>query len=139
MSRKVGFVPIEIRSQKGQVLLVYPGENLVNADLSNKDLKHVVLAGINCSGAKFDGADLEFAHCRGTNFTGASFRNAYMVYGQFHEANFTEADFEGVNIERAKFLGANLTGIKNWHKRERDYQAKFMGATMPDGRKVDEE
>ena len=130
---------IEIKNSKGQTLFVHLGESLVNADFSNKDLKHAVLSNMNCSGANFDGADLEFAHCRGTNFTGASFKNAYMVYGQFHEANFTEADFEGVNIERAKFIDANLTNAINWHKRERDYQAKFMGATMPDGRKVEEE
>lgn len=132
-------MPVEIKSSKGQVIMVYQGESLVNADFKNKDLKHVVLTGMDCRRAIFDGADLEFAHCRGTNFTGASFKNAYMVYGQFHEANFTEADFEGVNIERAKFYSANLRGVKNWHKRERDYQAKFMGAIMPDGRKVDEE
>lgn len=130
---------VEIKNSKGEIILVFSGENLINADLSNKDLKHVVLARMDCRGAIFDGADLEFAHCRGTNFTGASFKNAYMVYGQFHEANFTEADFEGVNIERAKFIGADLTNVRNWHKRERDFQAKFMGATMPDGRKVEEE
>lgn len=130
---------VKIKNSNGQTLLVYPADNLVNADFSNKDLKHAVLANMNCTGANFDGADLEFAHCRGTNFSGASFRNAYMVYGQFHEAIFIDADFEGVNIERAKFIGADLTNIRNWHKRERDFQAKFMGATMPDGRKVDEE
>lgn len=132
-------MPVEIKSSKGELLLTYPSDSLVGANLKDKKLSHAVLAGMDCRGAIFDGADLEFAHCRGTNFTGASFKNAYMVYGQFHEANFTEADFEGVNIERAKFFNADLTNAKNWHKRERDYQAKFMGATMPDGRKVDEE
>lgn len=132
-------MPVEIKNAKGEVILVYPGENLVNADLRGKNLKDAVLTQIDCSGAIFDGADLEFAHCRGANFTGASFKNAYMVYGQFHQAKFQGADFEGVNIERAKFIGADLTGAINWHKRERDYQAKFLGATMPDGRKVDEE
>lgn len=132
-------VPIEIRNSKKEIILTYPGDSLVNADLSNKDLQHAVLTQIDCSGAIFDGSDLEFAHCRGTNFSGASFKNAYMVYGQFHEANFAGADFEGVNIERAKFINANLNGVRNWHKRERDFQAKFLGAIMPDGRKVEEE
>ncbi len=94
---------------------------------------------MDCSGANFEGADLEFAHCRGTTFNGANFKNAYMVYGQFHEAQFVEAEFEGVNIERAKFYDANLFNVKNWHKRERDFQAKFLGAILPDGRKVDAE
>ena len=130
---------VEIKNSKGEVILVYPGESLVNANLSNKDLKHAFLEQMDCTGAIFDGADLEFAHCRGANFTRASFKNAYMVYGQFHQAKFHGADFEGVNIERAKFIEAVLTGIVNWHKRERDFQAKFLGAIMPDGRKVDEE
>ena len=132
-------MPVEIKNSKGNVILVYKAESLVNADLRNQNLKDALLTQMDCSGAIFNGADLEFAHCRGTNFTGASFKNAYMVYGQFHQANFRGADFEGVNIERAKFIGADLTGVVNWHKRERDYQAKFSGATMPDGRKVDEE
>ena len=132
-------MPVEIRNSRGVMLLVYPGDNLINADLRNANLKEAVLAGMNCTGAKFDGADLEWAHCRKTIFIEASFVNTYMPYGQFHEAKFMGADFEGVNIERAKFLGANLTDVKNWHKRERDYQAKFLGATMPDGRKVEEE
>lgn len=132
-------MPVEIKNSKGEVILVYPGESLINADLRNKDLKHAFLEQMDCTGAIFDGADLEFAHCRGANFNGASFKNAYMVYGQFHQAKFQGADFEGVNIERAKFIEADLTGIVNWHKRERDFQAKFLGATMPDGRKVEQE
>ena len=132
-------MPVEIKNSKGVVILVYPNDSLVNANLKNANLKEAVLIKMDCSRAVFDGADLEYAHCRGTNFTGASFKNAYMVYGQFHEAIFVDADFDGVNIERAKFFGANLTGVKNWHKRERDFQAKFLGATMPDGRKVDQE
>ena len=132
-------MPVEIKNSKGAIILVYPDNNLIGADLKNANLKGATLAKMDCSGAVFDGADLEYAHCRGTNFTGASFKNAYMVYGQFHEAQFADADFEGVNIERAKFIGANLYGVKNWHKRERDFQAKFLSATMPDGRKVDQE
>ena len=132
-------MPVEIKNSKGEVILVYPGESLVNADLRGKNLKDALLSQMDCYGAIFDGADLEFAHCRGTNFTEASFKNAYMVYGQFHQAKFAGADFEGANIERAKFIDANLAGAKNWHKKERDYQAKFSGATMPDGRKVDAE
>jgi len=132
-------MPVEIRNPKGELLMIYLGDSLVGADLRNKDLKHAVLTKMDCAGAVFDGADLEYAHCRGANFTGASFKNAYMVYGQFHEAKFINADFEGVNIERAKFINADLSGVKNWHKRERDFQAKFLGTTMPDGRKVEEE
>lgn len=132
-------MPIEIKNSKGELLLVYPGDSLVKADLRCKNLEHAVLAGMDCTEALFDGADLEWAHCRKTIFKKASFKNAYMVYFQGHESNCEEADWEGVNIERAKFIGANLFRGRNWHKRERDYQAKFMGAIMPDGRKVDEE
>ncbi len=132
-------MPVEIKNSKGEVILIYLGESLVNADLRNKNLEHVFLEQVDCSGAVFDGANLEFAHCRGSNFTGASFKNAYMVHGQFHQAKFLGADFEGANIERAKFIKADLTGAINWDRKERDYQAKFSGATMPDGRKVDQE
>ena len=102
-------------------------------------MRGAVLADKDCSGALFDDSDLEFAHCRRTKFRRSSFRNAYMVYFQGQESDCEEANWEGANIERAKFLGANLFRGRNWHKRARDFQAKFLGAIMPDGRKVEEE
>ena len=132
-------MPVEIKNSKGEVILVYPADTLVGADLRNKPLKHAILAGQDCTEALFDNSDLEYAHCRGTKFKRASFRNAYMVYLQGHESDCEGADWEGANIERAKFINANLRGGRNWHKRERDFQAKFLGAIMPDGRKVEEE
>lgn len=132
-------MPVEIKNSKGQTIFIYQGEILARADLKNTNLEDAVLAGMNCSEAIFDGANLRFAHCRGANFSGASFRNVDMLKAQMYSTNCQGADFEGVDMERARFDNADLTGAKNWHNRERDYQAKFLGATMPDGRKVEEE
>ena len=128
---------VEVKNSKGERIFTCPGDSLVGADFRGANLKDAVLQDMDCSGAIFDNVSLENAHCRGTNFNGASFKNVDMLRGQFHAATFREADFEGVDMERAIFFNADLTGAKNWDKRARSYQAKFSGATMPDGRKAE--
>lgn len=132
-------MPITIKNSKGEVLLVYPADTLVGADLRHQNLEHAILAGMDCTGALFDHSVLVWAHCRKTIFIKASFKNADMLHIQAHESNCEEADWEGADIERGVFIKANLLNARNWYKLGRDYQAKFLGAVMPDGRKVEEE
>ncbi len=112
------------------------GLNLINADLSEMDLRNVDLRNANLSGANLrntdlsganlsranlSNADLEGTLLIGTNFTEAKLKNTYLVRANLlgailkkadlSEANIIMVNIDRVNLSDSKLYGADLRGM----------------------------
>ena len=76
--------------------------NLSGADLSSADLRSADLSGANLSGADLSGADLS-----GADLSGADLSSAYL-----RSANLRSAYLRGANLSGAYLRSANLSGAK---------------------------
>ena len=127
-------MPVEIKNLNGQVIYVYPGDTLVGADLSKQALNGKNLEYADFRAKDLTGATLERTPCRGADFSGATLNRVLMEYVDAREAKFLSGtNFTDANIERGNFRKADFTGSFSLAKVKRDFQAKFSGATMPDG------
>ncbi|MBI2062872.1 MAG: pentapeptide repeat-containing protein [Candidatus Yanofskybacteria bacterium] len=111
---------VEIKNLDGEVVFVFPGDSLVEANLSNNK---------NLGRADFRGQDMRNvnlggAHCRGADFSGAdmSGQKTCLVYAQCQDAKFVGTNLEGADMERINICGADLTGARKngartsyWH------------------------
>ena len=81
------------RNTEGRAVM--PGADLIDAELTDADLK----------GADFGGANLSYA-----DLTDADLKGAELSYAYLTDADLTGADFGGANLIRADLKGANLDG-----------------------------
>ena len=81
------------------------------ADLSNKDLSFMSLAGVNLCGANFSSANLFCASFSDTNLCRANLAGANLCDAFLVRTNLTEADICQTNFHKAKIAGANLGGV----------------------------
>jgi hypothetical protein len=83
--------------------LGHSGVNFSYVNLSNANLRRVVLAYQNLSGADFRGA-----HCNTANLIGADLRNAILREADLSGANLTGADLKGADLSAANLSSARL-------------------------------
>ena len=111
---------VEIRTQKGDVLVEVEGETLVDADLECTDLSEADLWGANLTranlerarlvGANLTRANLTRANLWGANLTRASLEGANLAGANLRMANFLYANLWEANLEGADLLGTQLGG-----------------------------
>lgn len=101
---------VEIKNLDGKVVFVYPGNSLVEADLS--DNRHLGRADFR--GQDMRNINLGRAHCREADFSGANVSGdkTCLVYAQCQGAKFIGTNLEGADMERINICGADLTGAK---------------------------
>jgi uncharacterized protein YjbI with pentapeptide repeats len=90
------------------------------------------LDGANLQGANLSGSILQLANLKGANLMLANLKGAHLHAVNLRGSNLTMANLSGANLLDADLTGANLLGA-NLQKTIL-IQAKFSGATWPDGR-----
>ncbi len=83
-------------------------------DLSNANLRRLVLPSANLRGANLSGADLgnaslKWANLTNANLTNTDFSGADLSYAQMSGANLTGANMAGANLAGANLYGATWT------------------------------
>lgn len=85
-------------------ILIGPGCNLSEQDLSGAQLEGIDLRGANLRGARLSGANF-----KGANLSGADFTNAHLVFAQMRDAIVTGTNFTNVNLTGANMVGVDLS------------------------------
>ena len=85
-------------------ILIGPGCNLSEQDLSGAQLEGIDLRGANLRGARLSGANF-----KGANLSGADFTNAHLVFTQLRDAIVTGTNFTNVNLTGANMVGVDLS------------------------------
>ena len=83
-----------------------PCQDLINADLSGRNLEGVDFTGVNMDCANLDGTRLKGAKFVGASGDGATFRSADALGVDFREAALVGADFRGADLRNAIFEAA---------------------------------
>lgn len=89
-----------------------PFADLVNCDLSGREMEGVDLSSANLTGANLDDASLFTTTLDDAVFDDASLLNTAMEDAHAHRASFMNADLRGADLNFADFEDANLTGAK---------------------------
>ena len=87
-----------------------PGADLVNCDLSGREMEGVDLSNADLTGANLNDASLFTTTLDGAIFDNASLLNTLMEDAHAHNASFINADLRGADLYFANFNNANLTG-----------------------------
>lgn len=87
-----------------------PFADLVNCDLSGREMEGVDLSHANLTGANLNDASLFTTNLVGTIFDNATFLNAMMEDAYAPGGSFINADLRGADLYFATFSNANLTG-----------------------------
>jgi len=87
-----------------------PFADLVNCDLSGREMEGVDLSNANLTGANLDDASLFTTTLDGAIFDNASLLNTIMEDAHAHDASFINADLRGADLYTANFNDANITG-----------------------------
>lgn len=103
-----------LRDTNLQGSISFRGCNLVEADLTqadlrNIDLTHTELLDADLAHADLRGADLNYADLLGTNFTLALLINTDLKYADLQEANLPDASLKRADLAHAKLSHADLT------------------------------
>ncbi len=101
------------RSRGGRFTL--KGEDLMDIDLSDADLRGLNFQATSFHEAKFKGADLRHANLQEIDYTpkeleGADLRHARLENSRFSYANLKGADLRHAHLKRAKFESTDLQG-----------------------------
>ncbi len=107
--------------------------NFFNIDLSNAQLRSVVLIGIDLRGSTLNKADLSSANLIEANLTGANLIETNLRGALLRGANFSDADLSWANLtwsnsSNSKFIRANLS-VTNFSGANL-IEADFTGAIM---------
>jgi uncharacterized protein YjbI with pentapeptide repeats len=114
-------------TQAVRVGLQAPGVNWRDSSMAQMRLD-----GANLQGANLSGSILQLANLKGANLMLANLTGAHLHAVNLQGSNLTMANLSGANLLDADLSGANLLGA-NLQKAIL-IQAKFGGATWPDGR-----
>ena len=87
-----------------------PFADLINCDLSGREMEGVDLSNADLSGANLDDANLFTTILRDATFDNASLRNTIMEDADAREASFINADMRGVDLYFALVHDADLSG-----------------------------
>ena len=98
----------------------------------DSSMVQIRLDGANLQGANLSGSILQLANLKGANLMLANLKGAHLHAVNLQGSNLTMADLSGASLLDADLKGANLLGA-NLQKTIL-IQAKFSGATWPDGR-----
>ena len=85
---------------------LFPGLNLVNANLQRMNVNHAILTGLNLQYANLTGATLEYADLRG-----ADLQHANLVGANLAGANFESANLAGARITAAQMAELRAAGL----------------------------
>ncbi|BBM87241.1 pentapeptide repeat-containing protein [Candidatus Uabimicrobium amorphum] len=85
-------------------------KNLVEVDLSGKNLFQVDLIGANLAGANLSGANLSGAYLACANLCGANLWGANLSGAHLFQVDLTWSDLTWANLSGANLSGANLSG-----------------------------
>lgn len=101
-------------------------------DWHASSMAQIRLDGANLQGANLSHSILQLSNFKGANLMLANLEGAHLHAANLQEANLMMANLTGANLLDADLSGANLLGA-NLQKTIL-IQAKFSGATWPDGR-----
>ncbi len=101
-------------------------------DWRDSSMAQMRLDGANLQGANLSGSILQLANLKGANLMLANLTGAHLHAVNLQDSNLTMANLSSANLLDADLSGANLLGA-NLQKAIL-IQAKFGGATWPDGR-----
>lgn len=111
---------IKIKNKQGDVLLEYPGDSLIGADLRGVDLNGADLRGANLEkadlteanmmNADLSGAILQWTRSYKTNFDGANFQKARLYPAFFSHCTLKGANFDKSLMVLVGFGNCDLTG-----------------------------
>ncbi|MCP4009166.1 MAG: pentapeptide repeat-containing protein [Proteobacteria bacterium] len=101
-------------------------------DWRDSSMTQMRLDGANLQGANLSGSILQLANLKGANLMLANLTGAHLHAVNLQDSNLTMANLSSANLLDADLSGANLLGA-NLQKAIL-IQAKFGGATWPDGR-----
>ena len=82
---------------------------LLNAGITEEDLRSAYLRSANLSGANLSGADLSGANLRSANLSGANLSSADLRSADLSGANLSGADLSGADLSGADLSGADLS------------------------------
>lgn len=91
-------------------ILIKPGADLSNCDLTGIDLSGAEMGGVNLSGAVLTGVNLSGANFSGADLSGANLSGANLTKTNFAKVNLSGADLSGSNMSKANLSKTNLTG-----------------------------
>ena len=117
------------------------GANLQRAMLHGADLIGARMEGANLEAASFiEWRESEFAvqtNLSGAHLEGASLAEAQLASALLSLAHLDRVDLFYTNMERADLTGACLDGVRNWSISQLDTAGSKVGATMPDGERLE--
>lgn len=99
---------------------------------SDSSMVQMRLDGANLQGANLSGSILQLANLKGANLMLANLKGAHLHAVNLQGSNLTMANLSGASLLDADLTGANLLGANL--QETILIQAKFSGATWPDGR-----
>ncbi len=113
--------PKDVNPEACGAILLYPGMNISNMDLSEIHLECVMLKKINAIKVNFRDAYLRYSIFSDSNLKEANFSSCYLLDSTFENAILNEASFLNAKIARCNFSNADLRGadmrfdIKHFH------------------------
>ncbi|HLX55325.1 MAG TPA: pentapeptide repeat-containing protein [Aquella sp.] len=102
-----------------KVILDYPSDSLVGADLRNADLNYANLYNADLHNADLYNADLRNANLHNANLHNADLRNADLSYADLNYANLRNADLRNADLRNADLHNAKLDNtVINWQSHD---------------------
>ena len=90
-----------LKEEKGGEKVELSNEDLADVDLSNSDLRYIILEDVNLSEAKLEGANLIYANLSNVDLSTAN----------LSDANLRRVNLEGVNLIYANLSDTNLRSV----------------------------
>ena len=90
-----------LKEEKGGEKVELSNEDLSDVDLSNSDLRYIILEDVNLSDAKLEGANLIYANLSNVDLSTAN----------LSDANLRRVNLEGVNLIYANLSDTNLRSV----------------------------
>ena len=112
------------------------GIKLDGADLSNANLRGLLLSGSTVTDTSFNGADLSDARFASTDLTGSDFSNANLMRTTFTTVKLTRTIFHNakINISTATNVDATDADFSNAEiSNSMQFMMRFCRTIMPDG------
>ncbi|MBN1668743.1 MAG: pentapeptide repeat-containing protein [Anaerolineales bacterium] len=105
--------------------------------LTDGTMQGVAFCRAPLQGANLEGANLCCAGFHQANLEAANLCGALLRAAKFSLCNLNGADLKDAKLENADFYKANLRGAQNLTDDQILSASRFLGATMPDGKRYD--
>ena len=120
------------------------GANMIEADLSGARLSKADMRGATLRDSNLIGILLSNTDLRGADLSRAEMRGSLLSWADLGEANLSGTNLRGTtfirpNLKEADLSQADMSGARNLTDEELAQASSLLGATLPDGTKIETE